>query len=48
MTIEKSLQPTENSTFTSNLSSKDKGESEVNSIQKTARFAGILYLINYW
>ena len=45
MTIEKSLQPTENSTFTSNLSSKDKGESEVNSIQKTARFAGILYLI---
>jgi len=45
MTIEKSVQPTEKSAFTVNLSSKEKGESEVNSIQKTARFAGILYLI---
>jgi hypothetical protein len=45
MTVEKSLQPTENSAFTSNLSSKDKGEHKMNSIQKTARFAGILYLI---
>jgi hypothetical protein len=45
MTIEKNLQPTEKSTFTSNLSNKDKGESKMNSIQKTARFAGFLYLL---
>ena len=45
MNIEKSLQPTDKSTITSNLSSKANRESDMSSIQKTARFAGVLYLI---
>jgi Domain of unknown function (DUF4386) len=45
MTIEKSLQPTKKSTYTDQLSNKFEEGSKVNSIQKTARFAGILYLI---
>jgi hypothetical protein len=45
MTIEKSLHPTETSAVANQLSNKVKGISKVNSIQKTARFAGLLYLI---
>ena len=45
MTIEKSLQPTEKSAIANQLSKKVEGVSKVNSIQKTARFAGVLYLI---
>ena len=45
MTIEKSLQPTEKSAVANQLSNKVEGVSKTNSIQKTARFAGILYLI---
>lgn len=45
MTIEKSLQTMEKSTITDQSSTKVKGDSKVNSIQKTARFAGVLYLI---
>ena len=39
MTIEKSLHST------GQLSNKVEGVTKVNSIQKTARFAGVLYLI---
>lgn len=45
MTIEKSLQPTKKSTYTDQLSNKFEAAATVNSIQKTARFAGVLYLI---
>lgn len=44
MTIEKSLQPTEKSTI-ANQASNRAGVTEMNSIQRTARFAGVLYLI---
>jgi len=44
MTIEKSLQPAEKATIANQVSNRE-GISETNSIQKTARFAGILYLI---
>jgi hypothetical protein len=45
MTIEKSLQPIQKSTSVDQSSKKVEGVSRVNSIQKTARFAGLLYLI---
>ena len=45
MTSEKVLQPMEKSTFTGNVSSKLNEESKKNSIQRMARFAGLLYLI---
>lgn len=45
MTIEKNLQPAEKSAVANQLSNKVEGVSKVNSIQKTARFAGVLYLI---
>ena len=44
MTVEKSLHPSEKSTITNQVSNRE-GFSETNSIQKTARFAGLLYLI---
>ncbi len=44
MTVEKSLHPSKKSTIASQVSNRE-GLSETSSIQKTARFAGILYLI---
>jgi hypothetical protein len=44
MTIEKSLQPTEKSINANRVSTRE-GISEASSIQRTARFAGLLYLI---
>ena len=45
MTISESLEPTEKSTYTSNSSSKHKGESKMNSPKRLARIAGVLYLL---
>ena len=45
MTIEKSLQPAKKSTISDQVSNQGERVSNVSSIQKTARFAGILYLI---
>ena len=45
MTIEKSLKTAEKSTFTDQLSNKVEGITKMNSIQKTTRFAAVLYLI---
>ena len=44
MTTEKSLHPSQKPAIASQVSNRE-GTSETNSIQKTARFAGILYLI---
>ena len=44
MTIEKSLGATEKSAIANRVSNRE-GIAEANSIQKTARFAGVLYLI---
>jgi hypothetical protein len=45
MTSEKVLQPMEKSTFTGNVSNKVNEDSKTDSIQRMARFAGVLYLI---
>lgn len=45
MTIEKSLQPARKSTVADHLTNKNEKISGENSIQKAARFAGILYLL---
>jgi hypothetical protein len=45
MTIEKSLQPAKKSTAPDRLTNTSEKASTVNSIQKTARFAGVLYLL---
>ena len=45
MTIEKSLQTTKKPTMGKQITNKVEEDSKVNSIQKTARFAGLLYLI---
>jgi len=45
MTFEKSLQPVNKSTVADHLTNKNEKASSVNSIQKTARFAGVLYLL---
>ena len=45
MTIEKSLQPAKKSTALDRLTNTSEKDSTMNSIQKTARFAGVLYLL---
>lgn len=45
MTIHERLQPAKKSTFTSNASSNDEGESTMNSPKRLARIAGVLYLL---
>ena len=45
MTIKDNLQPTEKSTYFSNSSDKYKGEAKMNSIRRTARIVGVLFII---